>query len=96
MPTVTTDVGGCAELVRGLGPEDRALGAAGAVVPIADPAAFAEAAIALLSDRAAWGRARAAGIARVERHYDERDMVRRYREAWTMRIGPARTADRAA
>ena len=96
VPTVTTDVGGCAELVRGLGPEDRALGAAGAVVPIADPAAFAEAAIALLSDRAAWGRARAAGIARVERHYDERDMVRRYREAWTMRIGPARTADRAA
>ena len=82
IPTVTTDVGSCAELVHGLGDADRALGAAGAVVPIADPAAFADAAVRLLGDVDAWRSARDAAIARVERHYDERDMVRRYRDVW--------------
>ena len=83
VPAVTTDVGSCAELVHGLTEADRALGAAGAVVPIADPAAFADAAVALLGDPVAWRAARDAGIRRVERHYDERDMVARYRDAWT-------------
>ncbi len=83
IPAVTTDVGGCAELVHGGSAEDRALGSAGAVVPIADPAAFADAAIDLLSDPARWRAARDAAIARVESRHDERDMVARYRRAWT-------------
>ena len=98
IPTVTTDVGSCAELVHGLGEEDRALGAAGAVVPIADPAAFADAAIALLGDVGAWRAARDAGIRRVERHYDQRDMVARYRDAWLDGIARSRapTSTKAA
>ena len=79
VPALTTDVGSCRELVEGLGGDDRALGAAGAVVPIASAAEFAEAAIGLLADPEAWARASAAAVARVESRYDERDMIRRYR-----------------
>ena len=50
IPTVTTDVGSCSELIYGDTEEDRAIGAAGAVVPIANPAAFAEAVIPFLTD----------------------------------------------
>jgi len=78
VPTVTTDVGSCSELVYGVGPEDQALGAAGAVVPLADPAAFADEAIKLLTDPQLWRSASQAGIQRVERYYDERTMIERY------------------
>ena len=55
VPTVSTDVGSCRQLVEGLDDEDRALGSSGGVVvPIADPQALADAAIALLNDPAAW------------------------------------------
>ncbi|MCZ2337915.1 MAG: GT4 family glycosyltransferase PelF [Chitinophagales bacterium] len=37
-PVVATDVGACSELINGITPEDKALGAAGEVVAIADPA----------------------------------------------------------
>ncbi len=50
VPCVSTDVGSCRQLIEGFGEADRALGASGAVVGIADPEALAEAIIALLSD----------------------------------------------
>jgi glycosyltransferase involved in cell wall biosynthesis len=78
IPAVTTDVGSCRELIEGVGPEDRKMGIAGAVVPIADPAAFANAAVALLSDSDSWHSASAAAIARVEAYYDEDEMIERY------------------
>ena len=79
VPAVTTDVGACRELIEGALPEDRALGVAGAVVPIANPAAFAEAAIALLTDTARWDAAQRAGLARAQRYYTRPQMVERYR-----------------
>ncbi len=82
VPAVSTDVGSCRQLVEGLAPDDRALGAAGRVVGIADPQALAEAALALLGDHGAWHAAAAAGIARVERHYTQRLMFDRYRELY--------------
>lgn len=82
VPALTTDVGSCRELVFGNGPADRELGAAGAVVPIRDPAAFADAAIELLEDGDAWWRASDAAVARVEVGYDERDMIARYRDVY--------------
>jgi glycosyltransferase involved in cell wall biosynthesis len=91
IPAVTTDVGSCRELIEGIDDVDRALGKAGSVVPIADPAAFADAAIALLSDRRAWGDASQAAIARVERYYDQLDMIERYQAVYTGQI-QARTA----
>ncbi len=86
IPAVTTDVGSCSELIYGVDEDDRALGVAGAVVPIADPAAFADAAIALLSDPDAWKRASRAAVARVETFYDEVDMIARYQAVYEQQI----------
>ena len=82
VPAVTTDVGACRELIEGALPEDRALGVAGAVVPIANPAAFAEAAISLLTDTARWDVAQRAGLARAQRYYTRPQMVERYRSIY--------------
>ncbi|MGN6701347.1 MAG: GT4 family glycosyltransferase PelF, partial [Burkholderiaceae bacterium] len=79
VPAVATDVGSCRQLIEGLDEADRALGAAGAVVGIAEPQALAEAAAALLSDPARWQAAQAAGIARVERYYTQDAMFGQYR-----------------
>lgn len=79
VPAVTTDVGSCRQLIYGHGSEDEALGAAGAVVRIADPAALGDACVNLLTDHDAWRAARAAGIARVERFYTQQLMFNRYR-----------------
>ncbi len=81
LPVVTTDVGGCRELVEGRTPEDRALGAAGAVVPIADPDAVARAALALL-DPDRWRAAQQAAVRRVENHYTEARVLDAYRRIY--------------
>ncbi len=83
VPTVSTDVGSCRQLVEGLEPEDRALGPSGAIVDIADPQALADAALALLGDAATWHAASAAGIARVERYYTDDLMFGHYRRVYT-------------
>jgi glycosyltransferase involved in cell wall biosynthesis len=82
VPTVSTDVGSCRQLIEGLDDEDRALGHSGSVVHIADPQALADAAIALLSDTAAWNSASAAAVARVERYYTDAIMFDRYRKVY--------------
>jgi len=89
IPCVSTDVGSCSELIYGDTDEDRAIGAAGAVVPIANPAAFAEAVIPLLTDDDKWREARDAGIARVEKYYDEKDMLERYHSIYLDQIASA-------
>jgi glycosyltransferase involved in cell wall biosynthesis len=82
VPAVTTDVGSCKQLIDGLGPDDEALGSAGAVVGIADAQGLGEACTALLSDPAAYARAQAAAIARVERYYTQPVMFARYRAVY--------------
>jgi glycosyltransferase involved in cell wall biosynthesis len=79
VPCVASDVGCCRELVEGIPGDDQALGAAGTIVGIADPAATAHAAVALLRDEPRWRAAQRAGIARVERAYTEAAMIARYR-----------------
>lgn len=86
IPAVTTDVGSCRELIEGVNPEDKAIGRAGEVVPIADPAAFADAAVSLLQDIKAWRSASDAAIKRVEAYYDEDDMIDRYRRVYKRQI----------
>ncbi|MFM0598326.1 MULTISPECIES: GT4 family glycosyltransferase PelF [Paraburkholderia] len=81
VPSVTTDVGSCRQLIYGLDGEDAALGTAGRVVQIADPRALAEAALDLLDERN-WHAAQKAGIARVERFYTQDQMVGSYRELY--------------
>jgi polysaccharide biosynthesis protein PelF len=82
VPSITTDVGSCRQLIEGYGDEDRALGAAGLVVPIANPAAFAQAVLDLLGDPLRWRSAQAAGIARVRRFYTKARMIGQYRELY--------------
>ncbi|MDX1253200.1 MAG: GT4 family glycosyltransferase PelF [Gammaproteobacteria bacterium] len=82
LPVLSTDVGSCRELIEGNGEEDRALGAAGAVVPIADPESYAREALALLTNGHRWHAAQAAGIARVERYYTQPMMYDRYRRLY--------------
>ncbi len=99
IPAVTTDVGSCRELIEGIDPVDKSLGTAGSVVPIANAALFAEAAVALLSDRHVWGEARDAAIARVESYYDERQMIERYQQVYEQQMSPDNScadANRAA
>jgi len=82
LPVVTTDVGACRELVEGRTPDDRAQGAAGAVVPIADPEAVARAALALLRDPARWRAAGDVGLRRAETHYSEARVFELYRQTY--------------
>jgi polysaccharide biosynthesis protein PelF len=79
VPVVSTDVGSCRELIEGRLPEDRALGAAGSVVPIAAPIEGAAAMLKLLKDPVAWWRAREAGLSRVRQYYTRDQMFAAYR-----------------
>ena len=87
VPSISTDVGSCRQLIYGFGPEDEALGAAGRVVGIADPAALADAAVELLGNVDAWRAARAAGIARVERYYSDAMMFGAYQQVYDKALG---------
>ena len=86
IPAVTTDVGSCTELIHGVDEEDKAIGAAGAVVPIANPSAFARAAIELLRDDEKWKAASEAAVQRVETYYDEVQMIERYRDVYRLEM----------
>jgi glycosyltransferase involved in cell wall biosynthesis len=90
VPCVASDVGCCRELIEGIEGDDRALGSAGAVVEIADPAATARAALDLLRDRDRWQAAQRAAIARVQRYYTEDTMLGRYRAIYEDALARAR------
>jgi polysaccharide biosynthesis protein PelF len=82
VPTLSTDVGSCRQLVYGLPGEDQAIGASGRVVRIADPQSLADAALELLGNTDAWNQASAAAIRRVETYYSQDIMFSRYRELY--------------
>ena len=82
VPAISTDVGSCQQLIYGLGEDDEALGAAGAVVGLADPQALAAAALDLISNEVKWKNAQAAGIARVQRYYTYTQMFGAYRNLY--------------
>jgi glycosyltransferase involved in cell wall biosynthesis len=82
LPVVATDVGACRNIIEGNGPEDRLLGTAGAVVPIANPEATASAALALVNDGERWRAAQSAGIHRVERYYSQSKILAQYRQMY--------------
>ena len=79
VPAVATDVGACRQLVYGLDAEDQAIGAAGAIVGIADPQSLAAAALELLTDQNKWRTASEAAVRRVETYYRQEQMFERYR-----------------
>ncbi|WP_045226127.1 GT4 family glycosyltransferase PelF [Methyloterricola oryzae] len=87
VPVLTTNVGACREIIEGNTAEDKALGSAGSVVPIADPEATAEAAIALLTDETRWKAAQRTAIERVERYYSEPRFLGAYGEVYQAALG---------
>ena len=82
VPVLSTDVGSCRELVEGRTDEDRALGSAGSIVPIANPRALANAAADLLADEDRWYQAQKSAIARVELLYGEQTFLDNYKELY--------------
>lgn len=82
VPLVATDVGACRQLVEGLDAEDRALGAAGGIVPINSPQALAEVCHRFLTDTELWKQAQRAAISRVETYYTQQRMFDHYRELY--------------
>jgi glycosyltransferase involved in cell wall biosynthesis len=82
VPAVSTDVGACRQLVYGTGLEEVTMGAAGAIVGLADPSALADAAVSLLSDHGKWRSAQEAAIRRVETFYTQQGMFASYRDVY--------------
>lgn len=79
VPAVTTDVGSCRDLIYGgLNDEDKGLGAAGIVTPIADPGKIGEAFISMLTDEKAWKKAQKVALERVNRFYREESFLETY------------------
>lgn len=89
VPCLATDVGSCRELIEGSGEEDRALGAAGSVVFIADPEGAAKAALDLLNNAVRWRAAQQAGLERVKRYYDDKLMFSSYRNLYVQALDDA-------
>ena len=86
LPCLATDVGSCRELIEGGSEEDKALGSAGEVVPIADPDATARAALRLLTDSERWHDAQRIGLERVEMFYTHKMMFDKYRDVYSEAI----------
>ncbi len=72
IPSVSTDVGSCRELILGRIDEEPRLSPGGAVTPLANPAATAQAIAQLLADPAVRNQAGEAMRERVRRYYDKR------------------------
>jgi glycosyltransferase involved in cell wall biosynthesis len=72
VPTIADDVGACSEMIYGHPKENPPLGEGGIVVPVAHPAAAAEAMVALLSDRDRLARCASAIRARVRTVYNKK------------------------
>jgi glycosyltransferase involved in cell wall biosynthesis len=79
---VTTDVGACREILEGNSTDDRALGSAGIVTPIADPEATAAGIVTLLTDEDRWYEAQKAGARRIEKYYTQGRMLDSYKRIY--------------
>lgn len=78
IPVVASDVGACREMLEGRGSEDAAIGKSGVVTEVSDPESTADAILKLLSDPLLHRRCMEAGKIRVERYYNEQDLLSRY------------------
>ncbi len=83
LPCVATDVGSCYDLIYGgLGEEDKALGAAGAVTRIADPSSLAKNYIKFLTDETLWYKAQSVALKRVNTYYRQDQFLETYRKMY--------------
>ena len=83
VPCVSTDVGSCQELIYGgENEEDKALGSAGVVCPIADAEALANGYIELLSNEKRWREAQEVAIKRVNTFYTQELFLDTYQKVY--------------
>ena len=78
IPVVATDVGACRELLKGISPEDQALGDSGIITPVASPHETARAIIQLWHDKGLRLRMGRAGQKRTERFYRQEQLYSTY------------------
>lgn len=83
IPCIATDVGACRQLIYGgISEEDKKLGKAGDIVPVASPGETAESYIKFLTQTTKWETARKTAIRRVERFYSHDKFLNSYRELY--------------
>ncbi len=87
VPVVCTNVGACAELVHGSGPEDEAIGCAGFVTNIRSPRETADAILAILRDPERARTMGEAGHERVGRYYVRSRMIDAYYDVYRRYCG---------
>ena len=80
VPTVTSNVGACSELVNGYSDEDKAIGPSGIVTGVGAPTETADGIVKLFTDEPLRQRMIAAGIERTERFYRQTAVIDTYRE----------------
>ncbi|WP_234697156.1 GT4 family glycosyltransferase PelF [Nitrosophilus alvini] len=87
VPAVTTDVGSCSQLIYGgIDEEDRKIGSAGEVVPIANPSKLAQAYIKLFENENLWEKCQSNAIKRVETYYTMEVFLNNYKNIYTEAI----------
>ena len=79
VPCVTTDVGGCRELINGRTEEDKALGICGYVVPVGYVEEFARACLKILRNPEEQIQMVKTGYQRIERFYQQDAVVQQYK-----------------
>jgi glycosyltransferase involved in cell wall biosynthesis len=91
IPSVTTDVGSCREMILGNNTEDPALGAGGDVTPLCNPTATAHSLAKLLADQDWYSRCSCAIKERVRLYYNKSIVERTYRTLYEKYLcAPAR------
>jgi len=78
IPTVATDVGACREMIMGDVSEKPRLGAGGAVVPLSNPRAVADAMLQLLTNQDYYTKCSRAINKRVQRYYNKEQQYKSY------------------
>lgn len=84
LPCVASDVGACREMIMGRGEEDEALGAAGLVTWVGNPRQTAEALLKLYREPSLRQRMGQAGMERVKRYYDQKQLLESYASIYQM------------
>jgi glycosyltransferase involved in cell wall biosynthesis len=82
IPSVTTNVGACAEIILGNEQESPRLKPGGAIVPLSNPAATAKEIDILLTEKSWHEQCGQAMKERVRKYYNQSDLIERYRELY--------------
>ncbi|WP_457642050.1 GT4 family glycosyltransferase PelF [Persephonella sp.] len=83
VPAVTTNVGSCYQLIYGgIDEEDKKLGKAGEVVPIANPSKLADTYLKILTDEKLWKSCQDTALKRVRKYYSMETFLGSYRSIY--------------